>query len=56
MVNLPYETHRFKNVKMEEYDVDGLLYLYLSCGMLDGFADLNLVLRKVMLTHVGLQD
>ena len=32
------------------------MYQYLSCGMLNGFADLNLVLRKVMLMHVGLQD
>ena len=32
------------------------MYQYLSCGMLNGSADLNLVLRKVMLMHVGLQD
>ena len=32
------------------------MYQYLSFGMLDCFADLNLVLKKVILMHVGLQD
>ena len=32
------------------------MYQYLSCGMMNGSADLNLAVRKVMLMHVGLQD
>lgn len=32
------------------------MYQYLSFGMLDCFASLNLAERKVMLTHIGLQD
>ncbi len=32
------------------------MYQYLSCGMMNGSADLNLALRKVILMHVGLQD
>ena len=32
------------------------MYQYLSCCMLIGSADLNLVLKKVILMHVGLQD
>lgn len=32
------------------------MYQYLSCSMLNGFANLNLALRKVILMHVGLQD
>ena len=30
------------------------MYQYLSCSMSDGSADLNLVLKKVILMHVGL--
>ncbi len=30
------------------------MYQYLSFGMLNGSADLNLALRKVILMHVGL--
>ena len=32
------------------------MYQYLSCSMSNGSADLNLVLKKVILMHVGLQD
>ena len=32
------------------------MYQYLSFGMMNGSADLNLVLKKVILMHVGLQD
>jgi len=32
------------------------MYQYLSCCMMNGSADLNLVLKKVILMHVGLQD
>ena len=30
------------------------MYQYLSCSMLNGSADLNLALKKVILMHVGL--
>ena len=32
------------------------MYQYLSCGMMNGSADLNLGVKKVILMHVGLQD